>query len=192
MVIFEYTDYQTLDLQCDALTQAGCSDIYTDTASGSRNDRKGLAEALATLSQGDTLVVWKLDRLGRNAAHLLTLTQQFRKAGIELQSIKDGVDTSTPGGKLFCGMLAVFAEFERDTIRQRTLAGLEAARSRGRFGGRRVQTPADQIRLRDAELGGDRDRVCKELKISLATYYRAMANQKKPSRPAPPHTSTST
>src|SRR5512143_1878707 len=128
---------QTLDLQQDALTKAGCQRLFTDTASGSRTDRTGLAEALRFLRDGeDTLVVWRLDRLGRSLRHLIDTIGALQERGIGFKSLQKQIDTTTSGGKLVFHVFGALAEFERDLIRERTQAGLAAARARGRLGGR--------------------------------------------------------
>jgi DNA invertase Pin-like site-specific DNA recombinase len=130
------TSDQTLDLQKDALEKAGCSKIFTDTASGAKAERIGLDEALNYVRSGDTLVVWKLDRLGRSLPHLIETITGLNNRGIGFKSITEAIDTTTSGGKLIFHIFGALAEFERDIIRERTQAGLNAARSRGRKGGR--------------------------------------------------------
>src|SRR3954469_24529125 len=130
------TTDQTLDLQHDALTKAGCSRIFTDTASGAKSEREGLTEALSYVRVGDTLVVWKLDRLGRSLKDLIERIKQLNDRKIGFRSITENIDTTTSGGKLIFHIFGALAEFERDIIRERTNAGLEAARARGRLGGR--------------------------------------------------------
>ncbi|MBD7965380.1 recombinase family protein [Fictibacillus norfolkensis] len=130
------TQDQNLDVQLDALHKAGCERIYTEKASGKRDDRPELTRCLDSLRKGDTLVIYKLDRLGRSTFKLLELTKGFEDAGIDLVSIRDGIDTTTPVGRFFFRTMASIAELERDIIVERTQAGLQAARSRGRVGGR--------------------------------------------------------
>src|SRR5512132_4175640 len=130
------TSDQTLDLQKDVLEKAGCSKIFTDTASGAKAERIGLDEALNYVRSGDTLVVWKLDRLGRSLPHLIETITGLNNRGIGFKSITEAIDTTTSGGKLIFHIFGALAEFERDIIRERTQAGLNAARSRGRKGGR--------------------------------------------------------
>src|SRR5947209_7135886 len=130
------TTEQTLDLQLDALKKAGCSKIFTDTASGAKTERKGLDEALAYVRSGDTLVVWRLDRLGRSLKHLIEVVTDLEKRGIGFKSLTENIDTTTSGGKLIFHIFGALAEFERNLIRERTQAGLIAARARGRKGGR--------------------------------------------------------
>src|SRR5215213_4903876 len=130
------TTDQTLDLQHDALTTAGCTKIFTDTASGAQTERKGLSEALAYVRAGDSLVVWKLDRLGRSLKDLISRITELNDRKIGFKSLTENIDTTTSGGKLIFHIFGALAEFERDIIRERTNAGLEAARSRGKLGGR--------------------------------------------------------
>src|SRR5437763_3033203 len=130
------TQDQTLNLQKNALEKIGCSKIFTDTASGAQTERKGLDEALAYVREGDSLVVWKLDRLGRSLKHLIETITALNNRNVGFQSITEHIDTTTSGGKLIFHIFGAFAEFERDIIRERTNAGLAAARAGGRFGGR--------------------------------------------------------
>ena len=130
------TSDQNLDLQTDALTKAGCERIFSDVASGAKSDRVGLGEAVAFARAGDTLVVWKLDRLGRSLPHLIATVKDLEAKGIGFRSIQEAIDTTTPTGKLFFHMIGALAEFERDIIRERTNAGLASARARGKLGGR--------------------------------------------------------
>ena len=133
---------QTLDLQKDALQQAGCTKIFTDTASGAKAERTGLDEALNYVRQGDTLVVWRLDRLGRSLTHLIDTITTLNNRKIGFKSITENIDTTTSGGKLIFHIFGALAEFERDIIQERTQAGLTAARARGRKGGR----PKSQVK----------------------------------------------
>src|SRR5712692_7366324 len=130
------THDQTLDLQIDALTKASCEKIYQDTASGATTDRPGLTQALEHLRPGDTLVVWRLDRLGRTLKQLIELINDFNARGIGFKSLQENIDTTTSGGKLVFHIFGALAEFERGIIKERTQAGLQAARARGRLGGR--------------------------------------------------------
>lgn len=127
---------QNVDFQVDALKRAGCAKIYTDIASGARTERPALVELLSHLRAGDVLVIWKLDRLGRSLQHLVKLVNDLREREVGLLSLNDPVDTSTPQGRLSFNLFAALAEFEREMIRERTRAGLSAARARGRNGGR--------------------------------------------------------
>jgi DNA invertase Pin-like site-specific DNA recombinase len=172
---------QILDLQKDALKQAGCQKIFTDTASGASSSRPGLDQCLDQLRSGDTLVVWRLDRLGRSLKHLLTLVEDFSTRGIGFVSLTESIDTTTSGGKLVFSIFGAIAEFERQIIRERTNAGLTAARSRGKKGGRREQH-SDRKILSAIKLADDSpdtiQEICRSLGISKATYYRRRMNLK--------------
>src|SRR5512142_2999796 len=166
---------QTLALQQDALTKAGCERTFTDTASGSLTARPGLTEALAFARPGDTLVVWRLDRLGRSLRHLLDTVALLQQRDIGFQSLQEQIDTTTSGGKLVFHVFGALAEFERDLIRERTQAALLAARARGRLGGRpRALDPRD-VHVAQA-LYHDKSNaiadICRTLRISRATLYR--------------------
>jgi DNA invertase Pin-like site-specific DNA recombinase len=130
------TQEQTLNLQQDALQKAGCTRIFTDTASGAKAERKGLETALNYVRKGDTLVVWRLDRLGRSLPHLIATMTMLEERGIGFKSLTENIDTTTSGGKLIFHIFGALAEFERNLIRERTNAGLMAARARGKRGGR--------------------------------------------------------
>lgn len=179
------TDDQSLDLQRDALRQAGCERIFSDVASGATDERKGLAEALAFARPGDTLVVWKLDRLGRSLPHLVQTVNDLNTRGIGFCSTRESVDTSTSGGKLVFHLFAALAEFERDVIRERTQAGLTAARARGRKGGRPARLDEKKLALA-RRLMADRDtnvaEICRTLNVSRSTLYRALARTEGPKR----------
>lgn len=127
---------QTLDLQQDALRKAGCEQVFTDRISGAKSERPGLRQALDFVRSGDILVVWKLDRLGRSLKQLIEIVSELQKRDIGFRSLTENIDTTSPGGKLIFHIFGSLAEFERDLIRERTLAGLAAARARGRRGGR--------------------------------------------------------
>lgn len=166
---------QTLALQQDALTAAGCDQLYTDTASGAKQDRPGLTQALSHLRPGDTLIVWRLDRLGRSLQHLLETVTALQDRGIGFCSLQEQIDTTTSGGKPIFHIFGSLAEFERDLIRERTLAGLTAARARGRRGGRpQVLSPTQATHLRTlaADRGNSVKDICRTLRISRATFYR--------------------
>jgi len=173
------TAEQTLDLQQDALTRAGCGRIFTDTAGGSRTDRAGLEEALSFLrDREDTLVVWRLDRLGRSLRHLIDTVAVLQGRGIGFRSLQEQIDTTTSGGKLVFHVFGALAEFERDLIRERTQAGLVAARARGRRGGHPRTTALDSPKkvqiaqaLYDDKANTIAD-VCRTLGVSRATLYR--------------------
>src|SRR3954452_23024058 len=166
---------QSLALQQDALTHAGCEQLYTDTVSGSVTDRPGLSQALSHLRSGDTLVVWRLDRLGRSLPHLIETIRQLHERGIGFRSLQEQLDTTTSGGKLVFHVFGALAEFERDLIRERTHAGLAAARARGRLFGRpKVLTPR-QVKQLQSLAKDERNTVpeiCQTLGISRATFYR--------------------
>jgi DNA invertase Pin-like site-specific DNA recombinase len=144
------TPDQNLAMQVEALKKAGCHRVFTDVASGAKSARPGLDEALAYLRHGDTLVVWKLDRLGRSLSHLVQTVEDLRERGVGFRSLTDaGMDTTTSSGRLLFNMMAALAAFERDLIRERTKAGLVSAAARGRKGGRRpVVTPAKLAKAR--------------------------------------------
>lgn len=141
------TDEQTLDLQFDALRACGCEYIFHDRGiSGIATERSGLSEALATVGEGDVLVVWKLDRLGRSLGFLIELIKELRDRGAGFQSLTDGIDTTTAYGTLFFHIIGALAEFERALIVERTKAGMEAARRRGKRIGRPRKLTSDQVR----------------------------------------------
>jgi DNA invertase Pin-like site-specific DNA recombinase len=172
------THDQTLNLQKDALEKIRCTKIFTDVISGSKAERKGLDEALEYVRESDTLVVWRLDRLGRSLKHLIETITKLNNRKIGFRSITENIDTTTSSGKLVFHIFGALAEFERDIIRERTQAGLQAARARGRLGGRpkakALNTPK-KITLAQS-LYNDKnntiDEICKTLNISRATLYR--------------------
>ncbi len=127
---------QNLDLQTDALSKAGCEKLFTDRASGAKDDRQGLIDAIEFCRKGDSLVVWKLDRLGRSLKHLIETVNLLHEKKVGFVSLQESIDTTTSGGKLIFHVFGALAEFERELIRERTNAGLASARSRGRLGGR--------------------------------------------------------
>ena len=171
---------QVLDLQRDALIAAGVkpSRLYEDEASGKKDDRPGLNACLKSLREGDTLVVWKLDRLGRNLRHLVNTVHDLmeRKIGFRVLSGQGAnIDTTTSGGRLVFGIFAALAEFERDLIRERTIAGLASARARGRNGGRPFTMTPAKLRLAQAAMAKRDTKVgdlCKELGVTRQTLYR--------------------
>jgi len=169
------TGDQNLDLQRDALTKAGCDRIFEDVASGARAERDGLEETLGFLREGDVLVVWKLDRLGRSLKHLMEVIQGLEQRGIGFRSLQESLDTTTSGGRLIFHVFGALAEFERDLIRERTQAGLASARARGRLGGRPRVMDAKQAAIAQS-LRQDPQRtvkeICETLGISSATFYR--------------------
>lgn len=174
---------QVTDLQRDALHAAGVDSrhLYEDAASGKRDDRPGLAACLKALREGDTLVVWKLDRLGRDLRHLVNVVHELTVRGIGFKVLSGhgaSIDTTSPSGKLIFGIFASLAEFERELIVERTRAGLAAARARGRSGGRPYKMTAAKLRLAMAAMGKPETRVdelCVELGICRQTLYRHVA-----------------
>jgi DNA invertase Pin-like site-specific DNA recombinase len=169
------THDQTLALQQDALEKAGCERIFTDTVSGTKEERKGFTEALSHLREGDTLVVWRLDRLGRSLRHLIDTVTELHEGGVGFKSLQENIDTTTSGGKLVFHIFGALAEFEREIIRERTRAGLVSARSRGRAGGRpKALTPKDVQMLRS--MASDKSLtvsdICNTLGIGRTTFYR--------------------
>jgi DNA invertase Pin-like site-specific DNA recombinase len=170
------THEQTLNLQQDALTKAACIKIFTDTASGAKTERIGLAEALAFARNGDTFVVWRLDRLGRSLPHLIATMTDLEERGIGFKSLTENIDTTTSGGKLIFHIFGALAEFERNLIKERTQAGLTAARARGKRGGRPKALTARQlgIALDLYEKHHPIAEICRTLKISKATLYRSI------------------
>jgi len=137
---------QNLELQTDALEKAGCEKIFTDRASGAKDDRQGLSDAIEFCRQGDSLVVWKLDRLGRSLKHLIETINELHSKKVGFVSVQESIDTTTSGGKLIFHVFGALAEFERELIRERTNAGLTSARARGRLGGRPKVLTTRQIR----------------------------------------------
>ncbi len=170
------THEQTLALQQDALQKAGCDKIFTDTISGAKTERPGLDEALTFLRPGDTLVVWRLDRLGRSLKHLIDTITALHDRGIGFKSLTENIDTTTSGGKLIFHIFGALAEFERDIIRERTNAGLQAARARGKIGGRPKSLHVKNKAAMAQALYNDKTNsiadICKTLNISRATLYR--------------------
>lgn len=169
---------QNLDLQRDALKKAGCREnhIFTDKITGTKAERTGLTQALSHLREGDTLVVWRLDRLGRSLKHLIETVTNLQAQHIAFQSITENIDTSTATGQLVFHIFGALAEFERNLIRERTLAGLEAARARGRLGGRpEIKLSSPKVAMAQ-KLYADKTNsivdICKTLNISRATLYR--------------------
>lgn len=171
---------QLVDLQTDALIEAGVNqkDIYQDQASGKKDDRPGLESCLKALRAGDTLVVWKLDRLGRDLKHLVNTVQELAERGVAFKVIAGqgaNIDTTTASGKLVFGIFAALAEFERELISERTVAGLKSARARGKKGGRKFQLTKGQVRLAQASMASkdsNASELCKELGVSRQTLYR--------------------
>jgi len=177
------TSDQNLDLQNDALQAAGCERLFTDTVSGARGERPGLTAALKECRSGDTLVVWKLDRLGRSLPHLVETVRDLSVRGVGFKSLQEQIDTTSSSGKLIFHIFASLAEFERDLIRERTNAGLTAARARGRNGGR--PKGVDQKKQQAAlALKQDTQRsvreICEIVGISRNTYYKYTRTENQP------------
>jgi DNA invertase Pin-like site-specific DNA recombinase len=168
------TQEQNLDLQRCELKKAGCKKIYEDTASGKLANRQGLAMALEILREGDTLVVWKLGRLGRSMKQLINLIEELKKCGVNFQSLTDNIDTRTTGGRFFFHVMASLAEMERELIVERTQAGLRAAKEMGRIGGRkRLMTDSKLESAKKLLASGMPPRdVAQDLGISIPTLYR--------------------
>lgn len=163
-----------LDLQSDALTKAGCERIFSDQVSGAKFDRPGLNEALHFAREGDCICVWRLDRLGRSLQHLIEVVADLESRGVGLRSLTENIDTSSAGGRLVFHVFAAMAEFERNLTRERCLAGLAAARARGRTGGRRQVLTGQKLQLAK-KLRADRtmpvDEACRILGCSRSTFY---------------------
>lgn len=171
---------QSLDMQLDALKGAGCERVYTEKASGANDERKELQRALDSLRKGDIFVVYKLDRLARSTKKLIEVYEQLAKLGVELVSISDGMDTTTPTGRAMFKMIGVIAELEREMIVERTKAGLQAARARGRMGGR-PKTDAKKMEraIKLYYLGSHTVREIEEMTgVKKATLYREINNSK--------------
>lgn len=174
---------QSFDLQRDALIAAGVQPrrLYEDQVTGKAERRPGLDQCLKALRTGDTLVVWKLDRLGRDLRHLVNLVHELTARDVGFRVLTGegaAIDTTTPSGKLVFGIFAALAEFERELIRERTIAGLAAARARGRAGGRKPKMTAAKVRLAAASMGQPETRVsalCRELGVTRQTLYRHVA-----------------
>jgi DNA invertase Pin-like site-specific DNA recombinase len=166
---------QNLNLQTDALEKIGCEKIFTDMASGAIDTRKGLIEAVDYCRNGDSLIVWKLDRLGRSLRHLIDTVNNLQSKGVEFISLQECVDTSTSGGKLVFHVFGALAEFEREMIRERTKAGIKAARARGRMSGRPKKLSSQQIDIA-RKLMDDKEtkvvEIIKTLNVSRSTLYR--------------------
>lgn len=184
------TEDQLLDLQRDALQQAGCGVIYEESASGKNATRPELEQCRKALRSGDTLVVWRLDRLGRNLSDLVQIVADLERSGISFESIAERIETGSAAGKLVFHVFAALAEFERSLIRERTRAGLDAARARGRSGGRKPKLGERQIReiralLRDPDiLVAD---VARRYGVSRTTLYKHVGVIKPKDKPLTPH-----
>ncbi len=171
------TDEQTTALQLDALRAAGCAVIHEDAASGALRSRPGLERAIADLTPGDTLVVWKLDRLGRSLRHLLDSAEALRERGVALRSLTEHIDTGTAAGQMLYSVLGAVAQFERDVLRERTVAGLAAAKRRGEHLGRPFALTPAQVREAKKMLarGESSNHVARVLRVGRSTLYRAIA-----------------
>ncbi len=170
------TQGQDLALQCDDLEQAGCTVVFQDVASGAKTDRPQLEACLEHLEAGDTLVVWRLDRLGRSMRHLVDVVESLRTRGVAFRSLRDGmVDTTTPSGELVFHIFAAMAQFERSLIQERVQAGLKAARARGRKGGRKSIT-GDDSRVKAVKAmyqgGAQVEDICASMGVGKTTVYR--------------------
>ena len=170
------TLHQDEALQHDALHQAGCQKIFTDKASGKLESRPALDDLLANARPGDTVVVWRLDRLGRSLRHLIEVVSDLEQRGVMFASLTESIDTSTPGGRLVFHLFGALSQFERELIRERTLAGLAAARARGRTGGRpTVWTPAKTRTAQSMHHAGeDVTSIARVLGVSRASVYRIL------------------
>jgi DNA invertase Pin-like site-specific DNA recombinase len=170
------TDEQTTALQLDALYAAGCAIIHEDSASGALRSRPGLDRALADLHAGDTFVVWRLDRLGRSLRDLLDVAEMLRERDVALRSLTDHIDTGTAAGRMLYAVLGAVAQFERDVLRERTVAGLAAAKRRGERLGRPPALSSAQIREAKKMLrrGESPNHVARVLRVGRSTLYRAV------------------
>ncbi len=175
------TNEQNFDLQLDALKKAGCEKIFQDAASGTKSERKGLAEALEYARDGDTLVVWRLDRLGRSLGQLIELTNGLQARKVSFKSLVEAIDTTTTTGQFFFHVTGAFAELERNLIRERTKAGLESARARGRKGGRPKAIDSDGFAMALELYVSNKNSVesiSKQLGIAKRTLYRYLERHK--------------
>ncbi len=168
------TQEQSIDLQSDNLNKVGCEKIFTDVASGAKTQRPGLDEAIKFCRKGDTLVVWKLDRMGRSMSHLIETIKQLESLEVSFWSLTEKIDTTTPGGRLVFHLFSSLAEFERDLIRERVQAGLRSARARGRKGGR--PPVSDETKAMAQALMADKNlsikQICDRLEIAKSTLYK--------------------
>ena len=168
------TQDQSLELQRQALSQAGCQKVFEDHVSGAQTERPGLAKAREMLREGDTLVVWKLDRLGRSVKQLVNLVGELHQQGVQFKSLTDAIDTVTPSGRFFFHVMASLAEMERELIVERTRAGLKVARQLGRKGGRKPKMTESKIKAARKLLasGMAAKEVAHNLGVSVPTLYR--------------------
>src|SRR5215212_5969261 len=176
------TNEQNLDSQRDALTKAGCEQIFTDQVSGTKARRPGLEQALSHLRSRDTLVVWRLDRLGRSLRHLIDTVNDLQERGIGFKSLQESIDTTTSSGKLVFHIFGALAEFEREIIKERTRAALEEARTRGRFGGPKHKLTSKQVeivRQLYADKSHSLQEICDTFGISRTTLWRYVKGEQK-------------
>ena len=171
------TTDQDLALQLDALAKAGCASVFEDKASGTKADRPGLAAALGFVREGDILTVWKLDRLGRSLPHLIETVNALETRGVSFRSLTEAIDTTTPGGRLIFHIFGALGQFERDLIRERTRAGLDAAAARGRQGGRKPVMTDEKLRRAQTLLvqGLTVREVAARIKVGKTALYAALA-----------------
>jgi DNA invertase Pin-like site-specific DNA recombinase len=168
---------QDASLQADALAKYGCTEFFTDTASGATVDRVELEACVRHLRKGDTLVIWRLDRLGRSLKHLLEIVAELKAKDVALVSLTEALDTSTPSGRLMLNVFGSLAEFERELIRERTIAGLDAARARGRTGGRKPALTKAKARVATTMYSSKEytvQEIADELNVSASTIYRTV------------------
>jgi DNA invertase Pin-like site-specific DNA recombinase len=175
------SDLQVLDLQIDALEKYGCERIFTEHATGTKKDRPEFNKVLQILRKSDTIIVWRLDRLGRRVKDLIDIVDKWEKDGVDFVSIQDNIDTSTTMGRFFFHVMAAIAEMERDLIRDRVMAGLAAAKSRGKKGGRRPKLSniqEKQILILHKNPTICIDDICKQFDISRSTLYNCLRKQR--------------
>lgn len=179
------TDDQHLDLQRDALNKAGCERLFEDTASGAKAERTGLAALLTSVRAGDTVIIWRLDRLGRSLKDLIRLVEQLDAARVGLRSVQENIDTASIGGRLVFHLFGALAEFERNLIRERTQAGLTAARARGRQGGRkkRLDPAKREVALRlYHERKHTVEEICRMMGVGRSTLYNYLTEAERDGR----------
>jgi len=182
------TGDQSTDLQRDALNKIGCNKIFEDVCSGSLDNRPGLREALDFVRPGDTLAVWRLDRLGRSLRHLIEIVEDLQRKEVNFSSLQENINTSSAGGRLIFHVFCSLAEFEKSLLRERTLAGLAAARERGRIGGRPVKMDDSKVAMAKVLLsqpGTAMRDVCQALGVSRATVYRHFQDGRSSLEPYP-------
>jgi DNA invertase Pin-like site-specific DNA recombinase len=177
-------DRQSTDLQKDALLRAGIDErhIFNDYASGVRNDRNGLKKAMEYMKNGDCLVVWKLDRLGRSLSHLLEIIDDLKKRGIGFKSLTENMDTTTPQGELFLHIFGALSQYERSLIRERIMAGLDSAKQRGRKGGRPRKLDHEKLQsiMGAIDAGQSKASICRTFHIPRTTLYDYLKRSKNP------------